>query len=81
MFDTEKMVKNKPPRAAETPMAGVVASVARKSVIGPDGPVNTQSPRQRLCGLLKLKGATDSQVFADALAMIEDLQGQLAKAK
>ena len=71
--------KGKPfvPEAPTEPLRGVVASAARKAIFGPDGPVGGQTARQKLCGLLNLKGPTDSQLFADAAAMIENLRAQL----
>ena len=75
-----------PETAAETPnhtesegLPGVVASAARTAVFGPEQPISIVSPRRKLCAELSLScGVSDEQLFADALAMIQTLQEQLA---
>jgi hypothetical protein len=63
------------------PPRGMSSSVNRTAKFGPEGPINSPSPRQRLCALLGLKGPTDTQLFGDAAAEIEKLQAELAGRK
>lgn len=46
---------------------------------GPDKPVESPSPRARLCALLNLVDPSDAQLFSDAAARIEELERPKAK--
>ncbi len=63
-------------RRTQGGLPGVTSSVNRKTIIGPAGPNQTIGPRRRLMELLGLKAADDTQLIADAVRRIEELQQQ-----